>query len=85
MKKIQEKKKKQSKKRLGMGLSSLLSKDEGLASVIKAKIKTKIKNGGNSSDQNKPTLDLIKTSVDEKFQALNQNLRKDKRACQFRI
>ena len=70
MKKIQEKKKKQSKKRLGMGLSSLLSKDEGLASVIKAKIKTQIKNGGDSSDKNKPTFDLIKTSVDEKISSI---------------
>jgi ParB family chromosome partitioning protein len=70
MKKIQEKKKKQSKKRLGMGLSSLLSKDEGLASVIKAKINTQIKNGGNSSDQKKPTFDLIKTSVDEKISSI---------------
>ncbi len=70
MKKIQEKKKKQSKKRLGMGLSSLLSKDEGLASVIKAKIKTQIKNGGNSSGQSKPTFDLIKTSVDEKISSI---------------
>ena len=72
MKKIQEKKKKQSKKRLGMGLSSLLSKDEGLASVIKAKIKTQIKNGGDSSDKNKPTFDLIKTSVDEKISSIKQ-------------
>ncbi len=70
MKKIQEKKKKQSKKRLGMGLSSLLSKDEGLASAIKAKIKTQIKNGGNSSGQNKPKFDLIKTSIDEKISSI---------------
>ena len=70
MKKIQEKKKKQSKKKLGMGLSTLLSKDEGLASVIQAKIKTQIKNGVKSSIQKKPTLDLIKNSVDEKISTI---------------
>ncbi len=37
MKKVQEKKKKQVKKKLGMGLSSLLSNDKGLAAVIKTK------------------------------------------------
>ena len=53
-----------------MGLSTLLSKDEGLASVIKAKIKKQIKNGVNSSAQKKPTLDLIKSSVDEKISTI---------------
>ncbi len=42
MKKTQQKSKKQGKKKLGMGLSSLLSKDEGLASIIKEKIQTKV-------------------------------------------
>ena len=71
-----------------MGLSSLLSKDEGLASVIKAKINTQIKNGGNSSESDNSKnqhLISLKLQLMRKFQVLNQNLRKDKRAYQFRI
>ena len=37
------------KRKLGMGLSSLLSKDEELASVIKSKIKTKLDQGNKDS------------------------------------
>ena len=65
MKKVQEKKKKQVKKKLGMGLSSLLSKDEGLAAVIKTKIQTSVNNGEGSKKV--PSLDLIKNSVSKKI------------------
>ena len=41
MNKTHKKDKKKSPKKLGMGLSSLLSSDEGLASVVKAKIESK--------------------------------------------
>ena len=37
------------KRKLGKGLSSLLSKDEELASVIKSKIKTKLDQGNKDS------------------------------------
>ena len=40
------------KRKLGMGLSSLLSKDEELASVIKSKIKTKLDQGNKDSKLN---------------------------------
>ena len=65
MKKVQEKKKKQVKKKLGMGLSSLLSKDEGLAAVIKTKIQTRVNNGEGSKKV--PSLDLIKNPVSKKI------------------
>ena len=42
-----EKIKKTGKKKLGMGLSSLLSKDAELSSVIKSKISEKVKNSDN--------------------------------------
>ena len=42
-----EKIKKTGKKRLGMGLSSLLSKDAELSTVIKSKISEKVKNSDN--------------------------------------
>ena len=61
MKKTQQKSKKQGKKKLGMGLSSLLSKDEGLASIIKEKIQTKV--SGSKTFKKKgdgPNLDLVK-------------------------
>jgi len=44
-----EKIKKTGKKKLGMGLSSLLSKDAELSSVIKSKISEKVKNSDNFS------------------------------------
>ena len=43
------KKTKQTLKKLGTGLSSLLSKDEELASVIKSKIRVIAKDGKNTS------------------------------------
>ena len=49
------------KKRLGMGLSSLLSKDEELSSVIKAKISEKVKNTDNFSVK-RPSLGVSKVS-----------------------
>ena len=71
MKKTQEKSKKQTKKKLGMGLSSLLSKDEGLASIIKEKIHSKV---SESKTFNKmeggPNLDLVKNSVNERISKL---------------
>jgi ParB family chromosome partitioning protein len=42
------------KRKLGMGLSSLLSKDQELASVIRSKIKTQVQ--GSNSQINKPAL-----------------------------
>ena len=42
------------KKKLGMGLSSLLSKDAELSSVIKAKISEKVKNTDNFSVKDLP-------------------------------
>ena len=42
-------KSKKEKKKLGMGLSSLLSKDQELASVIKDKISNKVKNSSFSN------------------------------------
>ena len=39
-----ENKIKGTKKKLGMGLSSLLSKDQELASIIKSKVEDKVKN-----------------------------------------
>ena len=71
MKKTQQKSKKQGKKKLGMGLSSLLSKDEGLASIIKEKIQTKV--SGSKTFKKKgdgPNLDLVKNSVNERISKL---------------
>ena len=50
MNKTQKKNKKKSPKKLGMGLSSLLSSDEGLASVVKAKIESKV-NANSANDK----------------------------------
>ena len=52
-----------------MGLSSLLSSDEGLASVVKAKIESKT-NNNNNSKKNKdpfPSLNVIKSNLDKKI------------------
>ena len=54
-----------------MGLSSLLSSDEGLASVIKAKIEAKVNaNSATSKNNNKktiPSLNIIKNNLDKKI------------------
>ena len=69
MNKTQKKNKKRSPKKLGMGLSSLLSSDEGLASVVKAKIQSKINAGsnGNKSKTTFPSLNVIKSTLDKKI------------------
>ena len=69
MNKTHKKDKKKSPKKLGMGLSSLLSSDEGLASVVKAKIESKT-NNNNNSKKNKdpfPSLNVIKSNLDKKI------------------
>jgi len=69
MNKNHKKDKKKSPKKLGMGLSSLLSSDEGLASVVKTKIESKI-NTSNSGNKNKipfPPLNVIKSNLDKKI------------------
>ena len=58
MNKTQKKNKKKSPKKLGMGLSSLLSTDEGLASVVKAKIRAKV-NPGSNDIKSKTTLSSL--------------------------
>ena len=54
-----------------MGLSSLLSSDEGLASVVKAKIEAKVNaNSATSKSNNKktiPSLNIIKNNLDKKI------------------
>ena len=72
MNKTQKKDKKKSPKKLGMGLSSLLSSDEGLASVVKAKIESKVKSSSNNKDKNKPflSLNVIKSNLDKKLENL---------------
>ena len=69
MNKTQKKNKKKSPKKLGMGLSSLLSSDEGLASVVKTKIESKISNSNNSAKNKKsiPSLNIIKNNLDKKI------------------
>ena len=69
MNKTQKKNKKKSPKKLGMGLSSLLSSDEGLASVVKTKIESKISNSNNSvKDKNPiPSLNIIKNNLEKKI------------------
>ena len=52
-----------------MGLSSLLSSDESLASIVKAKIKSKV-NAGNDDNKSKatfPSLNVVKSNVDKKI------------------
>ena len=69
MNKTQKKNKKKSPKKLGMGLSSLLSSDEGLASVVKTKIESKISNSNNSVKDKKPipSLNIIKNNLEKKI------------------
>ena len=72
MNKTQKKNKKKTQKKLGMGLSSLLSSDEGLASIVKAKIKSKI-NAGNNDNKSKatfPSLNVVKSNLDKKIGTL---------------
>ena len=72
MNKTQKKNKKKTQKKLGMGLSSLLSSDEGLASIVKAKIKSKV-NAGNNDNKNKatfPSLNVVKSNLDKKIGTL---------------
>ena len=56
-----EKIKKTGKKKLGMGLSSLLSKDAELSSVIKSKISEKVKNS-DSFNVKRPSLGMAKVN-----------------------
>ena len=72
MNKTQKKNKKKTQKKLGMGLSSLLSSDEGLASIVKAKIKSKV-NAGNDDNKSKatfPSLNVVKSNPDKKIGTL---------------
>ena len=86
MKKTQQKSKKQGKKKLGMGLSSLLSKDEGLASIIKEKIQTKVSGSKTFKKQGDgPNLDLVKNSVNERISKLRTKKTLDELNYQFKI
>tara|TARA_B100001989_G_scaffold246414_1_gene217288 strand:- start:158 stop:1198 length:1041 start_codon:yes stop_codon:yes gene_type:complete len=69
MNKTQKKDKKKSPKKLGMGLSSLLSSDEGLASVVKTKIESKINVTSKDKNAKKsfPSLNVIKSNLDKKI------------------
>ena len=69
MNKTHKKDKKKSPKKLGMGLSSLLSSDEGLASVVKTKIESKINKNNNikKSKDPFPSLNVIKSNLDKKI------------------
>jgi ParB family chromosome partitioning protein len=71
-KKKDEKIKKPGKKRLGMGLSSLLSKDAELSAVIKSKISEKVKNSDNFNVK-RPSLGVAKISKLEVSQAASNN------------
>ena len=75
MKKTPANKQKKVKKRLGMGLSSLLSKDNELASLIKAKVeskvKTKISNSGDKDpEDNKPKFNILSNRENTKISNL---------------
>ena len=73
MNKTQKKNKKKTQKKLGMGLSSLLSSDEGLASIVKAKIKSRV-NAGNDDNKSKatfPSLNVVKSNLDKKIGTLD--------------
>ena len=75
MKKTPANKQKKVKKRLGMGLSSLLSKDNELASLIKAKVeskvKTKISNSGDKNlEDNKPKFNILSNRENTKISNL---------------
>ena len=67
-----EKIKKTGKKRLGMGLSSLLSEDADLSSVIKSKISEKVKNS-DSFNVKRPSLGMAKANELKVSQAANNN------------
>ena len=67
-----EKIKKTGKKKLGMGLSSLLSKDAELSSVIKSKISEKVKNS-DSFNVKRPSLGMAKANDLKVPQAANNN------------
>ena len=69
MNKTQKKDKKKLPKKLGMGLSSLLSNDEGLASVVKTKIEPKVVSKSNNGKNKKPfpSLNVIKNNLDKKI------------------
>ena len=67
-----EKIKKTGKKKLGMGLSSLLSKDAELSSVIKSKISEKVKNSDNFNVK-RPSLGMAKANELKVSQAASNN------------
>ena len=67
-----EKIKKTGKKKLGMGLSSLLSKDAELSSVIKSKISEKVKNS-DSFNVKRPSLGMAKVNELKVSQAASNN------------
>ena len=71
-KKKDEKIKKTGKKRLGMGLSSLLSKDAELSSVIKSKISEKVKNSDNFNVK-RPSLGMAKVNELKVSQTASNN------------
>ena len=71
-KKKVEKIKKTGKKKLGMGLSSLLSKDAELSSVIKSKISEKVKNS-DSFNVKRPSLGMAKVNELKVSQAARNN------------
>ena len=73
MNKTQKKNKKKSPKKLGMGLSSLLSSDEGLASVVKTKIESKISNNNVKDKKPIPSLNIIKNNLEKKIGNKNDN------------
>ena len=63
-----------------MGLSSLLSSDEGLASVVKTKIDSKINTSSNKNKEPFPSLNVIKNNLDKKI-----GHREDKENEQIRL
>ena len=67
-----EKIKKTGKKKLGMGLSSLLSKDTELSSVIKSKISEKVKNS-DSFNVKRPSLGMAKINELKVSQTASNN------------
>ena len=67
-----EKIKKTGKKKLGMGLSSLLSEDADLSSVIKSKISEKVKNS-DSFNVKRPSLGMAKVNELKLSQAASNN------------
>ena len=71
-KKKVEKIKKTGKKKLGMGLSSLLSKDAELSSVIKSKISEKVKNS-DSFNVKRPSLGMAKVNELKVSQTASNN------------